>query len=152
MNKLTVYKLDENGNEVWHYVGLELERNEHLVRLKAYFNRDDIDMGFTIFARGDRFVESFYNDRWYNIFAVYEGESSKFKGWYCNVCRPALLGESTVRCEDLALDVWVTPEGKPLVLDEAEFAALKITAEDRVESLNALEELLQLARSGDLPR
>jgi hypothetical protein len=57
-----------------------------------------------------------------------------------------------VRCEDLALDVWVTPEGKPLVLDEAEFAALKITAEDRVESLNALEELLQLARSGDLPR
>ena len=152
MKELTVYKLNENGEEVWQYPASELTRDARSIRLEAFFNRDDLHLGFAVFARGDRFVESFYGDRWYNIFAVYEGESSKLKGWYCNVCRPALLGQSTVRCEDLALDVWVTPQGEPLVLDEDEFAALEITAGDRAKSLKALEELLRLARSGELPR
>ena len=65
MKELTVYKLDENGDHVWKYPALELERGEHFSRLAAFFNRDDLDLGFAIFARGDRFVEYFYYDRWY---------------------------------------------------------------------------------------
>lgn len=152
MNELTVYKLDDNGNHVLEYPAIELERNNNSIRLLAFFNRDDLDLGFAIFARGDRFVEYYYNDRWYNVFAVHDGDSDKLKGWYCNVCRPAVLGETEVRCEDLALDVWVAPEGESLILDKDEFAALAITDEERVSSLKALDELLKLAKNGALPR
>lgn len=152
MSELTVYKLDENGNQVWQYPAIELERNSHCIRLEAFFNRDDLDLGFAVFTRGDRFVEYFYSDRWYNIFAVHEGDSDRLKGWYCNVCRPATLDQSAVYCEDLALDVWVEPDGKPLVLDEDEFAMLAISAEDRANGLQALGELLLLASRGVLPR
>lgn len=152
MKKLVVYKLDENGNHVWEYPAVELERGENFLRLEAFFNRDDLNLGFATFARGDRFVEYFYEDRWYNIFAVYEGKSERLKGWYCNVCRPAVLGKSAIYCEDLALDLWVSPGGGTIVLDEDEFAALKITAEERIKSLEALNDLLRLAKSGMLPQ
>jgi predicted RNA-binding protein associated with RNAse of E/G family len=152
VNELIVIKLDENGNHVWEYPAVELARGDHFVRLEAYFNRDELNLGFATFARGDRFIEYFYNNRWYNIFAVHNGRSDELKGWYCNVCRPATLGESEIHCEDLALDVWVPPGGQPLVLDEDEFATLEITAEDRQLSLAALGELLRMARSGELPR
>lgn len=152
MKELTVYKLDEKGNQVWEYGAIELERGSSFVRLCAFFNREDLDLGFAVFARGDRFVEYFYNDRWYNIFAVYEGDSERLKGWYCNVCRPATLGETTIHCEDLALDVWAAPDGKLLVLDEDEFAELAVTPAERASSLEALDKLLRLAQSGALPR
>lgn len=152
MTDLTVYKLDADGQEVWQYPARQLERGAYHVRLEAFFNRNDLDLGFAVFARGDRFVEHFYSDRWYNVFAVHEGRSARLKGWYCNICRPALLEETVVRCEDLALDVWVAADGSFLVLDEDEFSALALTADERANSLNALEELLQLARNGDLPR
>ena len=152
MKELTVYKLDENGDHVWEYPALELERDSHFIRLSAFFNRDDLDLGFAVFARGDRFIEYFYNDRWYNVFAVHEGDSDRLKGWYCNVCRPAVLGETTIHCEDLALDLWTAPGDTPLVLDEDEFAALAITAEDRLQARQALDVLLHLAEDGALPR
>jgi uncharacterized protein len=152
VKQLVVYKLDENGNHVWEYPAVELERGEHHVRLEAFFNRDDLNLGFATFARGDRFIEYFYEDRWYNIFAVYEGKSERLKGWYCNVCRPAVLGASAIYCEDLALDLWVALAGESIVLDEDEFAALKITAEERSQSLEALNNLLDLAKDGKLPR
>jgi protein associated with RNAse G/E len=152
LKKLTVYKLNENGERVWDYPAIELERGEHFIRIRALFNRDDIDLDFVVFARGDCFIEYFYNDRWYNVFAVHEGQSDKLKGWYCNICRPAFLGEKTIHCEDLALDLWVAPSAAPLILDEDEFAALAITAEERSLCRDALSELLDLAKDGALPR
>ncbi len=152
MKKLIVYKLDEYGDQIWQYPAVELGRDRHSVRLQAYFNHDDVDMIVTTFVRGDRFIEYFYSDRWYNIFAVHEGRSEDLKGWYCNICRPARLGEHEIYCEDLALDLWVTPDGGTQVLDEDEFADLAITAEERANCAAALDELLRLARSGKLPR
>jgi uncharacterized protein len=151
VKELTVLKLDEDGNEIWRYPAVELERGDHNVRLEAYFNRDDMDLGFATFARGDRFVETFYDDRWYNVFAVYMGSSDNLKGWYCNVCRPAVLAENEVRCEDLALDLWAAPGAEPLILDEDEFARLSLTPLERTKSLRALQELLNLANEGLLP-
>lgn len=148
---LTVYKLDEHGREVWRYPARMLARDESYVQLEAFFNRDDMDLGYTTFKRGDRFIEYFYSDRWYNIFAIYERDSAALKGWYCNVCRPAGLGEDGVRCEDLALDMWVSPAGDLTVLDEDEFEALAISADDRDQALEALKELQALAERRALP-
>jgi predicted RNA-binding protein associated with RNAse of E/G family len=148
----TVYKLDHNGREVWRYLARVLERSPHHIRLEAFFNRDDMDLGYAVFKRGDRFIETFYSDRWYNVFAVYDREGGALKGWYGNVCRPAKITEMAVRCDDLALDVWVTPEGELVKLDEEEFAALPLRNEERAEGLAAVRELEHLATSGRLPR
>jgi hypothetical protein len=148
----TVYKLDHHGREVWRYPARILERGPYWVRLEAFFNRDDMDLGYVVFKRGDRFIETFYNDRWYNVFAVYDRDDGALKGWYCNVCRPAEITAAAVRCDDLALDVWVTPEGDAVVLDEAEFAVLPLTQEERTCGLAGVDELKRLVASGELPR
>lgn len=149
---ITVYKLDHNGREVWRYPAVVLEGGPSRVRLEAYFNRDDMDLGYVTFRRGDRFIETFYSDRWYNVFAVYDRDDGGLKGWYCNVCRPAEISEPAVRCEDLALDVWAPAFGEPILLDEDEFNALDLPPADRQSARDALDKLLADARGGRLPR
>ncbi len=151
MSEITVYKLDENGAVVWQYPAVVHQRTPSSVRLEATFNRDDLDLGFALFKRGDRIVETFYSDRWYNIFAVYDRDDHKLKGWYCNICRPAELAETAVRCEDLALDLWVTPQYQIQVLDEEEFASLNLNSEEQQKCLKALQELTHLAQLQQLP-
>ena len=149
---MVVYKLDANGREIWHYPAQLLARGENFVQLEAFFNRDDVEVCGVILARGDRFVEYFYNDRWYNVFAVYNGQNGGHKGWYVNICRPAELGETAVRCEDLALDIWITPDGRATLLDEDEFAALNLAEEERIACQWAATAVIQLAVNSELPR
>lgn len=147
-----IYKLDYAGREVWQYPARLLERGRNYVRLDARFDRDDMELGYAVFRRGDRFVETYYDDRWYNVFAVYDGDGETLKGWYCNICRPAHITDTAVRFDDLALDVWVSPAGETLVLDEDEFAALPIPADERLAALEAAAALLSIAKSDRLPR
>jgi uncharacterized protein len=153
MNRVIVHKLDEHGQEVWQYPARLVARTADFVKLEAIFNREDIDLGFATFRRGDCFVEYFYTNRWYNVFAVYDRDGEVLKGWYCNVCRPAVFKDDAVYCEDLALDLWHAPgQSHPLVLDEAEFAALDIPAADRQQARLALNQLTHLAHENKLPR
>jgi protein associated with RNAse G/E len=151
VSKITVYKLDENGRPVWHYPARVLERQANHIRLEAFFNRDDLTLDYITFKRGDRFVETFYTDRWYNVFAVYDRDDGVLKGWYCNVCRPTRVEETAVYCEDLALDVWVGVDREILVLDEEEFAALDLTEGDRKRGETAVKQILSLATKKELP-
>ena len=57
-----------------------------------------------------RFVEYFFADRWYNIFAIYDRDDGKIKGWYCNIGMPALIEDGLVSYVDLALDLWAQSE------------------------------------------
>ncbi|MBP9503203.1 MAG: DUF402 domain-containing protein [Candidatus Promineofilum sp.] len=151
MRDILVYKLDSTGHEVWRYPARVLERGPNHVRLEAFFNRDDMELGYAVFKRGDRFIETFYSDRWYNIFAVYDRDDGMLKGWYCNICRPAEITETAVRCDDLALDLWVSPSGDELTLDEDEFNALALTEEERRRGTAAANEIRRMAVSGKLP-
>ena len=149
---ITVYKLDHHGREVWRYPGRVLARDAHTIRLEGFYNRDNTTVGYAVFKRGDRLVETFYSDRWYNVFAVYDRDDGALKGWYCNVTRPATITGEMVSSDDLALDVWVSPDGAVTVLDEDEFAALELSEADRAAAEDALQQLIQLAESGLLPR
>ena len=148
---IAVIKTDYAGREVWRYDGVILERSATHVTLEARFNRDDMDLGYVLFRRGDRFVEHFYSDRWYNVFEVYDGADGVLKGWYCNITRPARLAENEVRADDLALDLFVYPDRRQLVLDRKEFDALPISAAEREAGLAALAALQLRARSGEPP-
>jgi uncharacterized protein len=152
MAQVTVYKLDEQGQEVWQYPARVLKRGQEFICLEAYFDRPDMDLGFTTFKQGDRFIEYFYSNRWYNLFAVYDRDDGCFKGWYANICRPAHIDATAVRCEDLALDLWITPQGQTMLLDEAEFELLPLTAHERGQSRAAVQHLMGLAEQRRLPR
>lgn len=121
-----------------------LRREPNAVVLEAFFNRPDMPFVEVVFKENDRFVETFYTDRWYNIFEIYDRDDGKRKGWYCNVCRPAVLTDGAVSYIDLALDLWVSVDGKQTVLDEDEFANLLLNDSERDKVWNALAELQQL--------
>lgn len=149
---ITVRKRDETGRVTWEYRGEILERGETFVRLEARFNRADTPFQGTVLKQNDRFVETFYTDRWYNIFEIHDREDDQIKGWYCNVGRPAVWDEpETLSYIDLALDVWVRPDGEQVVLDEDEFAELKLDEAIRIRALKALEELQILFKSKQPP-
>jgi hypothetical protein len=139
--EVVVIKRNPAGVETWRYPGRMLERGPNWVRLEAFFNRDDLPFHGMLLGRGDRFVETFYSDRGYNIFEVHAREDDALKGWYCNVARPAELSDGVVSYVDLALDLLVFPDRRQLVLDEDEFAALNLPPAEAAAARQALREL-----------
>jgi protein associated with RNAse G/E len=142
--KIKVQKKNPAGAVTYEYDGRLLSRDEHSIVLEALFDRADMPFMETMFKTGDRFVEYYYTDRWYNIFAVHDRDDGRVKGWYCNIGKPAVFEDGTVSYVDLALDLWVSIEGKQTVLDEDEFEALELDEELRTGALKGLEELKQL--------
>lgn len=141
MSRIKVLKKNLAGEVTWHYEGDVLGRKKNSVTLEALFNRDDMPFMDVIFKRNDRFVETFYSDRWYNIFEIYDRDDEKLKGWYCNICKPAIIEDDVVSYVDLALDLWVSANGNQTVLDEDELAELNLSAELQQEVQNGLREL-----------
>ncbi len=141
---ITINKLNLQHEIVWSYTGEIVERAPHYIRLEARFNRDTLDLGYTVFERDDRFVEHFFSDRWYNIFEIHSVHDDHLKGWYCNIVEPALFDERTIAQVDLALDVWINPDGSYLILDRDEFDALPLTADTHRHAQQAVQDLLDL--------
>jgi len=141
---IKVLKKNLKDEITWQYGGQVLRRELNVVVLEALFNRPDMPFMDVVFKENDRFVETFYTDRWYNIFEIYDRDDGRRKGWYCNVCRPAVLTDGAVSYVDLALDLWVSADGKQTVLDEDEFADLPLNDSERDKAWNALAELQQL--------
>ena len=141
---IRVKKLNLAGEVTWQYDGQVVTITSNSVVLEALFNRDDLPFQDVIFKRNDRFVETFYTDRWYNIFEIHDRDTDALKGWYCNIGRPASLADGNVSYVDLALDLWVSSNGKQTVLDRDEFDTLQLDAGGRRQALGALQELQTL--------
>ncbi len=143
--KLTVIKRNPEGKEVMRYTGVALHQEPGVVTLQASFNHADVPVMQTTLRRSDRFIETYYTDRWYNILEIHDREDDRLKGWYCNIARPVVMeAGDVISYVDLALDLWVAPDGTQTVLDEDEFAALDLDTETRTRARAALEELQAL--------
>jgi protein associated with RNAse G/E len=142
--KIKVQKKDLAGNVLVEYEGEELRRDEHSITLEALFTRDDMPLMDVVFKKADRFIEYYYSDRWYNIFVIYDRDDGRLKGWYCNISKPALIEDQVVSYIDLALDLWVSIDGKQSVLDQDEFEALELNDELRQAALQGLNDLKKL--------
>ena len=149
--RIKVQKKNPAGEVTYEYQGVLLSRNEHVVTLEALFDRADMPFMDVVFKTGDRFVEYYYNDRWYNIFAIHDREDGQIKGWYCNIGKPAEIEDGIVSYIDLALDLWVSTDGKQTVLDEDEFEELSLNEELRTGALHGLDELQELFKSKSPP-
>lgn len=141
---ITVVKLSPPGETKIRYQGEVVEHFSHGVIIQAYWSQPAKNLGYASFEPGDRFIEYYYTDRWYNIFDIASKQGVR-KGWYCNIAEPAMLFEDRIEQVDLLLDVWVSPEGETLILDEDEFATdTTLTAQQRNGAQQALQELLQM--------
>jgi Uncharacterized domain/protein associated with RNAses G and E len=147
MEAIDVIKQDPHGKETLRYAGRVLARRTNRVLLEALFNRDELPLDQLMLHRGDRFVELYFSDRWYNIFEIHDISDDRIKCWYCNISYPAEIQDGTVSYRDLALDLLVYPDGRQLVLDEDEFAELAIDDPLRDKARSALAELQRLFKT-----
>ena len=143
MNNIDVIKLDHDGQEVYRYPGWELARDSRSITLEAFFSWGDTPVKEVVLQRGDRFVETYFTDRWYNIFEIYAYDTGILKAYYCNIGYPAQIADDVVSYRDLALDLLVLPDGQQFVLDEDEFYQLnlpELTQNRALAGLKAVQE------------
>lgn len=150
-HELLVHKNNAAGREVWAWPATRLGATATSVVVEARFNGPEGVVQGLRLSQGDRFVESYFADRWYNVFTVFDRHTGARKGWYCNVARPARLEDGHVYWDDLSLDLVVLPDGRQAILDRDEFEALGLEPAERLQALAALEELQQLATARDGP-
>ena len=141
MPVMKILKKNPAEEVTWQYDGVELRRGENSITVEAFFNRDDLPFQDIVLKRNDRFVETFFTDKWYNIFEIYDRDDGALKGWYCNLTKPAIIEAGQVSYVDLALDLWVTPDGRQVVLDEDELEELNLGDELKKKVYEGLQEL-----------
>src|SRR5512143_1651543 len=132
--KIKVLKKNLSGEITWQYEGVLLRREKNAIILQALFNWADLPFMDIVMKRNDRFVETYYSDKWFNIFEIYDRDDDHFKGYYCNVATPAMIEEEVVSFVDLALDLWVSADGRQTVLDEDEFKELDLNDDLRAKA------------------
>ncbi|MCX8024478.1 MAG: DUF402 domain-containing protein [Thermanaerothrix sp.] len=139
-----VIKKDVSGREVWRYRGQVVTRYPQGVLVEAFFDREEMPFFGIVLRPGDRFLEAYFNDRWYNLFEIHDRDTDALKAWYANITRPAEITAQAITYTDLALDMLIYPDGQQRVLDEDEFARLPLSAAERLHALAALGELQAL--------
>lgn len=141
---IKIVKRNHLGADVFRYQGEVIERGEKKIVLQARFSLENAKLVDIPLQIGDLFLETYYSDRWYNIYEIHARETNQLRGWYCNVSYPAEIGEDVVAFRDLALDLLVYPDGRQVVLDEDEFAGLNVSEPDKVMALAGLAELRRI--------
>ncbi len=151
--RILVRKLDYRGQEIFHWSGEIVAQQPDGIVVEAPFNVGRVDLGYVVLERGDLFVEFYYFQRWFNIFQVF-GSDGALKGWYCNLSTPATLRDAELTYRDLALDLFVRPDGTWVEDDRDEYEQHKATLyrpEDVAAAEAGLAELLAWARAGRMP-
>lgn len=141
MNEIVILKNNPAGELMFRYEGKILRRSDSEVLLEAFFGLEGRSMVDIPLKKGDRFLETYYSDRWFNIYEIHDRDGDLLKGWYCNIASPAELGETQIVFRDFALDLLVYPDGRQLVLDQDEFAALQCSPQERQLALAGLAQL-----------
>lgn len=140
---ITVVKLNTQHQVKLSYQAEVIEQRPQGLILSATWLLPARDLGCTHFELGDHFTEYYYTDRWFNIQEVTSADGRR-KGWYCDIAEPIVIKNNQMRLVDLELDVWVSAEGTPLLLDEAEFEASPLSEAQRHAARQGVQALLQM--------
>lgn len=144
---LRIEKFYPDGSLSFAWQGKLLVDKGSLRRISAKFNGKPTQLGRVILSVGDQFIETYFADRWYNIFEIYSPGDSHPKVWYFNISQPAVFEPHLIRWVDLALDVLIFPEGDVALLDLDEFGALNLDFETQRHCWQAVKQILSLAES-----
>jgi hypothetical protein len=112
---------------------------------RAVWSLGTVDLSLLTLQNGDVLHEYFYQQRWYNIFAVADAAGRR-KGWYCNLARPAEISAERIRTIDLELDLVIGADRlSSVVLDEDDYRAAGFDRDALVDA--AVQQALQELRS-----
>lgn len=91
---------------------------------------------------------------WHDLGKVYDLDN-RLIGYYCDIIRPLRRTADALEIDDLFLDLWVSPDGRWLVLDEDEFAEAIgqgwLEPSTAARARRELEELIAEVESGHFP-
>jgi protein associated with RNAse G/E len=150
--KVHVEKRDFCGDLRLSYEGTVLQCTRSHHTLLTHWT-ETADYGLFRMNRGDPVHEHFYPGRWYNVLQLMD-RNLEVKGWYCDICLPPNLRTDPekgpfLQYTDLALDVFVHPDGSGTVLDIGEFHATvrpHLSETQREKCGAATREILMRAR------
>jgi uncharacterized protein len=151
--EVLVRKLGYDGREIFHWTGTLTHQDLDSLVVEARFNVNRVDLGYVVMERGDLFVEFYYPQRWFNVFQIFSAQGI-LKGWYCNLSTPAVVWEGEITYRDLALDLFVRPDGTWVEDDRDEYERNRATLyrpEDVAAAETGLRELLSWIDEGTLP-
>ncbi|MCS7251773.1 MAG: DUF402 domain-containing protein [Anaerolineae bacterium] len=151
---IRVRRLTADGQLRIVYDGRLLQASPEGIILEAYWERSPLDLGYIVLEPADRFVEYFFRERWFVIYEIYSHQDNQLKGWYCDIIYPPRISEGEIEIRDLALDLFVTPAGEILILDEEEFEALGLRERDPIAyecARSALRDLLKKVHQREPP-
>src|SRR5689334_3395129 len=121
LSEVEVRKLDHTGQRIERsWKGRLVEAANGRIVVRAPFaapSGREVTIDGVQLRSGDQFTEFYYEDRWYNVMHIADADGVR-KGWYCNITRPATFADGIVSYADLALDLFVHPDGRQTVLDE----------------------------------
>ncbi|HEX3247205.1 MAG TPA: DUF402 domain-containing protein [Chloroflexota bacterium] len=150
---IIVRKLLHDGQPSYVWQGEVVHSTDQRLVVEARFTRDPRDLGYVVLEPNDLFVEFYYYEHWFNIFQIFSADGT-LKGWYCNIGRPPIPESGEISYVDLALDLFVFPDGRELVLDEDEFETLSREAYGQADidgAVHGLAELQAWTSAGKLP-
>jgi len=95
-----------------------------------------------------------YRDAHHDI-GIISDRAGDFTGYYCDAIMPILSRDGIYEITDLFLDIWISPDGQTIVLDEDEFAEAKskgwITAEEARIAREEVDRMALGVREGTFP-
>lgn len=140
---MQIHKHTHAGVRKLTYSGDVIHADDEKIVALALWRLPSQVLPYVTLSEGDRFIETFYRHRYYNVFEI-QSADGELKGWYANVTRPAIINAdvSDIIWEDLALDVWMSPSGELLLLDEDEFEAERalLTPQEQFAALTAVDQ------------
>ena len=143
LRTLNVIKENHLGEAVFCWEGELLASTPASRTLRALFvGEGAARVDKILFVPGDLMIERYYSNRWYNIFELRQGSSRLVKCWYINLSRPARFEQTSIRWQDLALDLIVYPNGKYRLLDEDAFDELPIPSDEKTRCLETVRKIL----------
>lgn len=116
----------------------------HLIA--ATWSRDDRYVGPLHFAPGDVLIERYDENRWFNVFAVWDRGAGRLRGFYVNLSAPVSAetrqGRLTLAYTDFGLDYVVTRnEALELDIDDWRVAEAGMAGDARQAAEAAIAEL-----------
>ncbi len=140
--------------QIIRYPATVLARDPRQITVRAPWQLERIDLGLFQIEPGDVLIETFYTDRWYNIFQV-QSAAGVTRGWYCNLARPARISDTVIETEDLEIDLIVSADRQQVEvtdLDEYEARGLAATEPETDAALRAaIASLRELIARGAPP-
>ena len=138
MEHFKVRKILPDGSVKIEYTGTLRDRSNEHISIDTGWSREPMDLGYVLLETDDRWLETFFFDRWFNIFRI-SAKDGTLKGFYMNISKPPVIEGNELDWEDLAIDIWVRPDGTYLILDMDEFHELEIDDRTGKRALEALE-------------